>query len=223
MPRQARILLPGVPLHIIQRGHNRQPCFYADADFRAYLNWLRKCAALMDASIHAYVLMTNHVHLLASFAYPEVVSDFMKAIGQQHTQYLNHRLGRTGTVWEGRFKSCPVPTETYLIVCQKYIELNPVRARMVDCVDAYPWSSYRDNAGNRHDTLVRPHYLYMAMGQTADLRARYYQGLFENVETRLFDDIRRATMNNSIPGQVAKKRGRPAKNQADGASVALAL
>ncbi len=212
MPRHARVLLQGVPLHIIQRGHNRQPCFHDEADFRAYLNWLRKCADLMNASIHAYVLMTNHVHLLASFEYPAVVSDFMKAIGQQHTQYLNKRLGRTGTVWEGRFKSCPVPTEKYLVVCQKYIELNPVRARMVGSVDAYPWSSYRDNAGGRHDTLVRPHYLYLALGQTKDLRQHRYQRLFDHIESSLFDDIRHATIANAVPGQPMKKRGRPARN-----------
>jgi putative transposase len=209
MPRRARLLLPGVPLHVIHRGHNRQPCFHLDADYRAYLYCMRKNVELMHISVHAYVLMTNHVHLLMSFEQPETVGDFMKALAQHHTQYLNHRLKRTGTVWEGRFKSCPVPTEKYLITCQKYVELNPVRAAMVNNVGQYPWSSYRENAGLRHDGLVRPHPLYRALGSTSQARAECYRGLFSSADEQLFDDIRKATVAEVIPGSPPPVRGRP--------------
>ncbi|MBB3224214.1 transposase [Pseudoduganella umbonata] len=211
MPRRARLLLPAVPLHITQRGHNRQPCFHLDDDYRAYLYCMRKNVELMDISVHAYVLMTNHVHLLISFEQPDTVGDFMKALAQHHTQYLNERLKRTGTVWEGRFKSCPVPTEKYLIICQQYVELNPVRAAMVNSVAQYPWSSYRENAGLRHDELVRPHQLYLDFGSTVQTRAEYYRGLFNNTDDRLFDDIRKATAADAIPGLPPPLRGRPRK------------
>jgi putative transposase len=212
MPRQARLLIPGVPLHVIQRGHNRQHCFDGDSDRLHYLHTLRTYSALMGISIHAYVLMTNHVHLLMSLEYVGVVGDFMKAVGQRHTHFMNRRRNATGTLWEGRFRSCPVPTERYLMTCQRYIELNPVRARMVECAEQYPWSSHRANAGLCEDSTVEPHYLYLNLGMTTDARHGAYRDLFlEPPPLADVEEIRRASNGNTLPGRGARKLGRPSK------------
>lgn len=178
MPRRARLLLPGVPLHIVQRGHNRQPCFHTRSDYMTYLDKLGEHASATGCSVHAYVLMTNHVHLLASFADMRGASHLMHLLGQQYSRYLNKRLGRSGTTWEGRYWSCPVPTEHYLLTCQRYIELNPVRAGITDRQDIYQWSSYRGNAGMRQDNLLTPHELYERLGLTLAERQQRYRGLF---------------------------------------------
>lgn len=145
MPRRARLLLPGVPLHIIQRGNNRQACFFGDDDYGFYLDWLTEHARKTGCKVHAYVLMTNHVHLLLSSSKPEGAGALMKALGQRYVQYVNRTYHRSGTLWEGRFRSCLVQEEAYLLACQCYIELNPVRAGMVRRPGDYRWSSYRAN------------------------------------------------------------------------------
>lgn len=132
MPRRPRLALPNVPLHIIQRGNNRQACFYAEEDYRIYLDWLREYADKTDCHVHAYVLMTNHVHLLISAARPDSPGGLMKALGQRYVQYVNRAYRRSGTLWEGRFRSCLAQEDRYLLACQRYIELNPVRANMVE-------------------------------------------------------------------------------------------
>jgi putative transposase len=131
MPRRPRLALPNIPLHIIQRGNNRQACFFANEDYRIYLESLRESAAKTDCRIHAYVLMTNHVHLLLSAECADAPGALMKALGQRYVQYVNRTYRRSGTLWEGRFRSCLTQQETYLLACQRYIELNPVRAGMV--------------------------------------------------------------------------------------------
>lgn len=141
MPRRARLLLPNVPLHVIQRGNNRQACFFADDDYRRYLDWLEEYAGKCGCRVHAYVLMTNHVHLLLSADSAGGVGALMKALGQRYVQYINRTYRRSGTLWEGRFRSCLTQDETYLLACQRYIELNPVRAAMV----AHP-AEYADRA-----------------------------------------------------------------------------
>jgi putative transposase len=212
MARKARVLLPGVPLHIIQRGHNRQQCFFDHGDYLVYLDWLRKYCGQMGVSLHAYVLMTNHVHLLASFEFIGMAPDFMKAIGQKYTQYLNHRLVRTGTLWEGRYRSCPVPTERYLMTCQRYVELNPVRAFMVEQPGEYAWSSHLANAGAREDSLVQPHYLYMSLGSNPAARSEAYRRLFDKaLHDADIAELRRATNSNTTPGIPPKANGRPRK------------
>jgi putative transposase len=144
MPRRARIPLPNVPIHLIQRGNNRQPCFFADEDYRRYLDWLTEYAGKTGCRVHAYVLMTNHVHLLLSCDRADAGGALMKSLGQRYVQHVNRVYRRSGTLWEGRFRSCPVQEETYLLACQRYIELNPVRANMV----ARPFKS------SRHAILV---------------------------------------------------------------------
>jgi putative transposase len=201
MPRRARITLPNVPLHIIQRGNNRHACFFADEDYLFYLQWLHDHAAKLECLIHAYVLMTNHVHLLVSSSAPDAVGALMKAQGQRYVQYVNRTYRRSGTLWEGRFRSCLIQEENYLLACQRYIELNPVRAGMVPHPADYRWSSYRCNAQGEINTLVSPHPLYLALGADAASRNQAYRELFRHeLEPGLADEIRRATNGNFALG-----------------------
>jgi len=204
MPRRARLSLPNIPLHIIQRGNNRQACFYADEDYRFYLDWLREHADKKGCQIHAYVLMTNHVHLLVSAEQPDAPGALMKALGQRYVQYVNRTYRRSGTLWEGRFRSCLTQEESYLLACQRYIELNPVRAGMVEHPAEYRWSSYRGNAQGEHDLLLKPHLLYQTLGEDAASREAAYRELFRyELEPGLVDEIRRATNGNYALGNAA--------------------
>ena len=201
MPRRARIALPNVPIHLIQRGNNRQPCFFADEDYRRYLDWLAEYAGKSGCRIHAYALMTNHVHLLLSSDRVDAGGSLMKSLGQRYVQYVNHVYRRSGTLWEGRFRSCPVQEESYLLGCQRYIELNPVRANMAAHPAEYRWSSYRANAQGEANALVQPHPLYAALGSDAATRQGAYRELFRyELEPGMVDEIRRATNGNFALG-----------------------
>jgi REP-associated tyrosine transposase len=178
MPRRARLRVAGLPLHIIQRGNNRAPCFYADEDFGLYLHHLAQLATRFDCAVHAYVLMTNHVHLLLTPARPDGASLLMKHLGQRYVQYVNKCYRRSGTLWEGRFRSSIVQRDGYALKCQRYIELNPVRAGMVPHPRDYAWSSYRTNAELRTSGLVIPHEEYLGLGETPELRAAAYRDSF---------------------------------------------
>ncbi len=152
MPRKPRFFLAGVPVHIVQRGNNRQLIFFDTADYRKYLGWLKEGSERYGCTIHAYVLMTNHVHLLATPGDADAVSRMMQYVGRRYVPYINHAYGRSGTLWEGRFKSNAIDTEAYLMTCMRYIELNPVRAKVVEAPDDYPWSSYGSNGlGQKND------------------------------------------------------------------------
>jgi putative transposase len=146
MPRRARLSLPGIPWHIIQRGNNRAACFHAEEDYRLYLDYLKEFSAKFDCAVHAYVLMTNHVHLLLTPEHIDSAALLMKHLGQRYVQYVNRTYKRSGTLWEGRFRSCLTQSEQYVLACHRYIELNPVRAGMVKKPQDYPWSSYSANA-----------------------------------------------------------------------------
>jgi putative transposase len=137
MPRKPRFFLSGIPLHIVQRGHSRDPVFFEDQDYVTYAYWLHKAAVRYQVSIHAYVLMTNHVHLLITPVDASSVSAFMQFIGRHYVPYINHKYGRSGSIWEGRFKSSLVDSESYLLATMRYIELNPVRASMVESPSQY--------------------------------------------------------------------------------------
>lgn len=201
MPRRARLALPQVPLHLIQRGNNRQACFFADEDYRSYLEWLAQYAEKTGCRVHAYVLMTNHVHLLISAERAESPGALMKALGQRYVQYVNRTYQRSGTLWEGRFRSCPVQEDCYLLACQRYIELNPVRAGMVAHPAEYRWSSYRANAQGEADELVCPHPIFLGLGMDAAERQSAYRELFRyELDTGLVDEIRKATNGNFLLG-----------------------
>lgn len=178
MPRRARLRVAGMPLHIIQRGNNRTPCFYADEDFLWYLHHLTRLAHKFKCAVHAYVLMTNHVHLLLTPEDANGPSLLMKNLGQRYVQYINKAYRRSGTLWEGRFRSSLVQRQGYLLKCQRYIELNPVRAGMVQFTGTYAWSSYTVNAELRSSALVTPHEEYLALGETPEERAEVYRRLF---------------------------------------------
>lgn len=177
MPRQPRLDIAGVPQHIIQRGHNRQPCFLGESDNLRYLEDLRVLSGREGCAIHAYVLMTNHVHLLVTPEATGQVARLMQSLGRRYVRYVNDRYRRSGTLWEGRYKACLVDSESYLLECYRYIELNPVRAAMVATPEAYRWSSYHANALGRSDPLVRPHSVYQTLGSDGAARCVAYRAM----------------------------------------------
>lgn len=160
MARQPRLDLPNVPQHVVQRGNNRLLCFLDDSDRYRYLQLLREALLHTGRVLHAYVLMDNHAHLLVTPSAVGDVARLMQKLGRQYVGQFNARHGRTGTLWEGRYKSCLVDTETYVLRCYRYIDLNPVRARMTDDPAAYAWSSAAAHGGYREDALVTPHPAY---------------------------------------------------------------
>lgn len=180
MARLPRFTLPGIPQHIIQRGNNREPCFYAEEDYYRYQDNLLEAVKKNQAEIHAYVLMTNHVHLLVTPQHEHSITHMMQDLGRKYVRYINHTYKRTGTLWEGRFKSCLVDSDTYLLTCMRYIELNPVRANMVTHPSEYRWSSYAFNAMGKTDKLIKPHSLYMALSQDDEQRFCAYSELFSS-------------------------------------------
>ena len=194
MPRRARLRIAAVPLHIIQRGNNRNACFFGDHDHDCYLHHLGELAARHGCSIHAHVLMTNHVHLLLTPWRPDGASLLMKHLGQRYVQYVNRTYLRSGTLWEGRFRSSIVQAETYLLRCQRYIELNPVRAGMVDSPEKYRWSSFGANALGHPDRLVTPHPVVLALGADEPRRRAAYLDLFRSrLEAGEPEEIRAST------------------------------
>lgn len=201
MARLPRIVIPGQALHLIQRGNNRQATFYADEDYRFYLECLQDASTHHGCAIHAYVLMTNHVHLLLTPRAERAASLFMQSVGRRYVRYVNHVYQRSGTLWEGRFKSALIDSERYLLSCSRYIELNPVRAGMVDVPGGYHWSSYRCNALGQVDVLIEPHPLYQALGSHTELRAEAYRDLFsQHVNDDDLAAIRATTENGTVLG-----------------------
>jgi putative transposase len=217
MPRRARIMLSGIPVHVIQRGNNRQPCFYEANDRSFYLFHLGRLLTKAGCALHAHCLMTNHVHLLLTPNSLNSCGMLMKGIGQLHTQYMNRTYGRTGSLWEGRFRSCLVQAEDYLLACYRYIETNPLRANLVSHPVEYPWSSYRANAEGKASALVTPHEEYARLGH-----AGYKELVAEVLDSRLIDAIRAATNGNFALGdarfrqQVSNALGRPASRGSPG-------
>lgn len=194
MARLPRITPVGVPVHIIQRGNDRKVCFGSDEDMVAYIHWLKDYAKKYVVDIHAWVLMTNHVHLLCTPQQEGGVSSMIQSLGRRYVRYFNHQYRRTGTLWEGRFKSCLVQSESYLLEVYRYIELNPVRAAMVDDPGDYSWSSYQVNALGKVSDLCTPHEEYQRLAKTKPTRLKRYRYLFEHhVDDRVLVEIRSAT------------------------------
>jgi len=166
-------------VHVIQRGNNKAACFVDERDYRLYLSLLDELSPLYQCDVHAYVLMTNHVHLLFTPRTIDGPSLLMKYLGQRFVQYMNRKHGRSGRLFEGRFRSCVVDSDTYLLACQRYIEMNPVRAGMVNHPSHYRWSSYRTNAEGLPSDFIVPHELHLALGADREARLRGYRALFE--------------------------------------------
>ncbi|MGH8653912.1 MAG: transposase [Gammaproteobacteria bacterium] len=179
MARLPRYNLPGQPQHVILRGNNRCIIFAAEEDYRFFLDCLQDAAVRHGCAIHTYVLMTNHVHLLMTPEREESIGKALQSLGRRYVQYFNYTQKRTGTLWEGRYKSTLIDSESYLLTCYRYIELNPVRANMVVHPCDYPWSSYLYHAEGKFDKLITDHALYYALGQKQGERQAAYQALFK--------------------------------------------
>ena len=191
MSRLPRINLPGITQHVIQRGNDRQPCFFTSEDYRRYLHDLNEIALRERCTVHAYVLMTNHVHLLVTPAGAGCVGRMMQSLGRRYVRHVNHRHHRTGTLWEGRYKACLVAGDAHLLQCHRYIELNPLRAAMVADPRDYPWSSHRRNAFNEHDPVVRPHPIYYTLSSEPEQLCRAYRAfVMDDVSPEETDAIR---------------------------------
>ena len=191
MARRQRFTLIGVPQHVVQRGNNRQACFYAEEDYHFYLECLADAVDKYACAIHAYVLMTNHVHLLVTPSQEYSLSQMMQSVGRRYVRYINTIYKRTGTLWEGRYKASLVQSQRYLLTCQRYIELNPVRAGMTQSPADYAWNSYHRNAKGDESELVSPHEEYLALGSDDASRQYAYRELFRHcIDDELIHDIR---------------------------------
>jgi len=177
MARLPRLTLPGYPHHIVQRGNNRQAIFADRTDYEALLGLLDEYSRKFHVAIHSYVLMSNHFHLLATPQTEDGVPQLLQAVGRSYVRLFNKRQQRTGTLWEGRYKSTLIQAERYLLACMVYIDLNPVRAGVVANPADYPWGSYAHYTGRRADKLVTPHPLYWALGNTPFAREQAYSDL----------------------------------------------
>ena len=199
MPRQHRYIAPGVATHVTQRGNNKGRCFFCAEDFEFYLAVLERSSRRFGCAIHAYVLMSNHSHLLVTPEDAQGISQMMQMIGRCYVRYLNTRYHRTGTLWEGRFRSSVVAFDPYLLTCYRYIELNPVRAGLAHAPDRYMWSSHHHNAAGASDSIITPHPLYEKLGANARDRQAAYRALFRNyIEERTLDVIRRSARRGAV-------------------------
>lgn len=201
MPRKARIVVPGVAHHVVQRGHNRQVVFAADEDFQFYLENLAELKGELGVRLYAYCLMTNHVHLLLMPAQTGSLGLLLKALAARQTRYVNRLEGCSGTLWEGRYKSSPVATERYLLECSRYIELNPLRAEIVGCPEHYHWSSFGGKAGLWEDPRLDLGPCYLAMGETEQQRqSRYAAFVSQGVRPSELVLIREALQRGQLTG-----------------------
>jgi putative transposase len=178
--------LPDVPLHVVQRGHNRSNVFFTDADHHRYRGWLRRAATDHKFAIHGYALMTNHVHLLVTPAHEDTLARVFKSLNLRYVRHINARENRTGTIWEGRHRAALIDSDAYFLTCLRYIELNPMRAGIVADPGEYPWSSYAWHGDGIHDELITDHPLYLSLGPRDADRQRVYRDM---VRSALPDDL----------------------------------
>lgn len=195
MARLPRLTLAGYPHHLIQRGNNRQAIFSSAADYQMLLSLLGEYAQRFEVALHAYVLMGNHFHLLATPSTDDGLPQMMQAVGRRYVRYFNDLQGRSGTLWEGRYRSTLIDTDRYLLACMAYIDLNPVRAGLVAAPESYPWSSHGHYAGLRADRLLTPHPLFWTLGNTPFAReAAYAQWVRAGVSSEQQQALTRATL-----------------------------
>ncbi|RJG07268.1 transposase [Noviherbaspirillum cavernae] len=231
MARLPRLVVPQQPHHIIQRGIDRQPIFRDAADYTAFLAWLREASRQFKVAIHAYVLLPDHLHVLATPADQVGLGRMMQWVGRQYVPYFNNKYGRAGTLWQGRYKATVIDAEKYFMTCSRYIELNPVRAGIVGSAAEYPWSSYVHHAGGKPDPLITDHAMYWALGNTPFDREANYRNLAEQALTlQEVEALSEATLkgwafgSEKFKGRLEKtvnrrvspaKRGRPAGKVAE--------
>nr|WP_286945332.1 transposase [Pseudomonas sp. UBA6718] len=226
MPRKQRMYLPGVPAHVVQRGNNRDACFFQDEDYQFYLAVLADALRRYRVHLHAYVLMTNHVHLLMTPSDESGISRVMQHLGRMYVLYVNRTYRRSGTLWEGRHKASLINAAEYLLACYRYIELNPVRAGMVTAPEAYRWSSYSWHAWGKADPLIGDHVLYQALGANQSDRQCAYRALFVgHLEPDAIHAMREASVHNYPLGNdrfresIALQLGRSVGYQSSGRPV----
>jgi len=194
MSRQPRFVLPGQPQHVIQRGNHGDAIFASNDDCRFYLQKLGDACKRFACDVHAYVLMINHVHLLMTPQTEHSISKVMQSVGRYYVPYFNHQLKRTGTLWDGRYRATLLDSESYLLTCYRYIEMNPVRTGVVEHPSDYQWSSYACNAEGKVDPLISPHKMYLKLGKDHDARQNNYRELFDtHIKTGELNEIRYAT------------------------------
>jgi len=223
MARLPRLNLPNIPQHIVQRGNNRQACFFSEDDYSIYLSKLREYSQKYDVAVHSYVLMTNHIHLLLTPKESHGVSRLIQSLGSYYVRYINQTYNRSGTLWEGRYKSTLIDSNNYFLTVSRYIELNPVRAQMVEHPKDYPWSSYQKNAMGKRVKLLTAHKCYQALGKNNTKRQESYRGLFEqHIPDCMIKEISDATNkawvlgNNKFKQQIEEQTGRRASPQKRG-------
>lgn len=192
-------MIPGVALHIRQRRVDGRPCFLEDSDYFVYLSNMRELASKTGCSIHAYCLMTNHIHVLLTPSNEASCAELMRDLGQRYVSYFNRRYKRTGTLWEGRFRSCLVDSREYVLSCYRYIERNPVRARMVAAPAAYPWSSYRANIGDVDDPFLSAHAEFTALNEDGAARSAVYRSFCAGEEREEFLAAVREATDGGLP------------------------
>ncbi|HHH38327.1 MAG TPA: transposase [Sedimenticola sp.] len=180
MPRRARHYVPGLPYHIVQRGNNREACFIQPENYHFYLELWQDISQRYDVAVHAYCLMTNHIHFLCTPGRATAISQTMKVVGSRYAQYFNRKYQRTGTLWEGRHRASLVQSEKYFLTCSRYIELNPVRAGIVKRPEEYRWSSYGANAWGDSCWLT-PHHEYLMLGRDVEERTFAYREIFRSL------------------------------------------
>ena len=228
MPRQPRLVLPGYPHHIILRGNNRNDIFYNDKDRRFFIDCLKESKEKANSKIYSYCLMTNHLHLIVEPAEKEGLKVMMQSLGRKYVQYFNYTYQRTGTLWEGRYKSSLISKDNYLLTCSRYVELNPIRAGMVKNPTDYPWSSYISKAEGRPDELIDEDPVYIGLGKTDKERQSNYKKLFlEDISDKELKLIRFHTQKGGVIGSenfiaqmteklerrlILRPRGRPKKS-----------
>ena len=202
MPRKARIVVANTPHHIIQRGHDKKAVFVSDEDYTYYLDNLREWKQALGCKVYAYCLMSNHVHLIVDpGSDPGALGLLMKRVAGRQTRHVNTLEGRSGTLWEGRYKSSPIQIETYLLACSRYIELNPVRAKMVKKPEEYRWSSYRVKVGLADQGWIDIDPGYRALGRTQDERAkRYLAWVRDAIPEGEWNQIRAAVQRGQLTG-----------------------
>jgi putative transposase len=226
-------MLAGVPVHVVQRGHNHSPCFFAPTDYALYLQDVAALAPRFGCTVHAYCLMTNHVHLLITPTTAQGCALLMKHLGQRHAQRVNRTYRRSGTLWEGRFRSCLIEEERYCLASQRYVELNPLRAGVVSRPGDYPWSSYRRHAGVASEDEagigIESHSAYLALGIDDTARRAMYRALcMMTLDRRMVDAIRQATNGGFVLGsarfaaEVANRLGRRVARGTPGRPAKLA-
>ncbi len=180
MPRRARLKAAGVPFHITKRGYNHTSCFFTDDDYQFYLDTLEETSKNESVAVHAYSLLPDHVNILLTPKDSEGASRMMKKLSQRYVQHINRTYSRKGTLWDGRFRSCLIDAENYLLICQRYIELDPVRSGIVDNAEDHLWSSYLHNALGETNTIITPHHYYLALANNHNERLHEYRSLFQN-------------------------------------------